>query len=277
MTVRTDTIFISITANGEKIKHGNEILTHSRSVGKTWRLLEETTVIYVTGDTHGEISRFHSPEMRKVKKGDTLIVCGDFGFIWDGGEKEEKNLKKLGAKKYNLLFLDGTHENFDLLSRYPTADWCGGKAQHICGNLYHLLRGQVYEIEGKKIFTFGGGESPEKQIRMEVKKWWASEMPGLDEMRAGIDNLKAADMKVDYIFSHEPPPRVDVIIAPGKRRENKNQLEAFFGQIAEKVGYRKWFFGSTHVDRKVTYKNISVFNLVVPVEEQPGKRRFLIK
>ena len=80
-------------------------------------------MIYVTGDTHGEICRFHSPEMRKVKKGDTLIVCGDFGFIWDGGKKEEKNLKKLGTRKYNLLFLDGTHENFDLLSRYPTVDW----------------------------------------------------------------------------------------------------------------------------------------------------------
>ena len=234
-------------------------------------------MIYVTGDTHGEICRFHSPEMRKVKRGDTLIVCGDFGFIWDGGKKEEKILKKLGSQRYSLLFLDGTHENFDLLSRYPVEDWCGGKAQHICGGLYHLLRGQVYEIEGKKIFTFGGGESPEKQLRMEAKTWWDSEMPTLDEMHAGVENLKAAGMQVDYIFSHEPPPRVDLILAPGTHRENKNQLEAFFGQIAKKVRYRRWFFGSTHVDRRIAYKNVSVFSLVVPVEDLPAKRRHLLK
>ncbi len=234
-------------------------------------------MIYVTGDTHGEMCRFRAPEMRKVKKGDTLIVCGDFGFIWDGGEKEEKNLKKLGSRPYNLLFLDGTHENFDLLNKYPVTDWCGGRAQHICGSLYHLLRGQVYGIEGKKIFTFGGGESPEKQLRMEAGKWWASEMPSLEEMRVGGDNLKAAGMKVDYILSHVPPPRVDILPAPGARCENKNQLEAFFTQLAEKVQYKRWFFGSTHVDRKVTYKNVSVFNLVVPVEEKTGRRRFLRK
>lgn len=233
-------------------------------------------MIYVTGDTHGEICRFHSSEMRKVKKSDTLIICGDFGFIWDGGEKEEKNLKKLGSQKFNILFLDGTHENFDLLAKYPTEDWCGGKVQHICGSLYHLLRGQVYEIEGKKIFTFGGGESPEKQIRLEAGKWWASEMPSMDEMREGVDHLNVVGMQVDYIFTHMPPPRVDVIV-PGVRRENKNQLEAYFAQLADKVRYQRWFFGSTHVDRKITYKNVSVFNMVVPVEEVPGRRRFLCR
>lgn len=225
-------------------------------------------MIYVTGDTHGEMSRFGSSQMKKVQKGDTVIVCGDFGFIWDGGDKEEKNLKKLGSKKYRILFVDGTHENFDLLAKYPVVDWNGGKAQHICGNLYHLMRGQVYEIEGKKVFAFGGGESAERQMRIEAKKWWACEMPGIEEMREGVQNLKAVDMKVDYIVTHSPPPRVS-----GGAPANTNQLDAYFEQIVKQVRYEKWFFGSLHIDRKVTYKNFAVFGGPLPAWEQPVLNR----
>ena len=120
-------------------------------------------MLYITGNMHGEMARFEDSRLRKLKKGDTLIVCGDFGFLWDGGPKEEKNLKKLGSKKYQILFVDGTHENFDLLDSYPISDWNGGKVQQISGNLYHLMRGQVYTLEGKKIFTFGGGEDVYKR------------------------------------------------------------------------------------------------------------------
>ena len=63
------------------------------------------TMIYVTGDMHGDISRFENSKIKKLKKGDSLIICGDFGFIWDGGPAEEKQLKKLGKKKYNILFI----------------------------------------------------------------------------------------------------------------------------------------------------------------------------
>ena len=43
-------------------------------------------MIYITGDTHGEMSRFNSKlhmKLSNLKKDDFLIVAGDFGFIWD--------------------------------------------------------------------------------------------------------------------------------------------------------------------------------------------------
>ena len=52
-------------------------------------------MIYVTGDLHGDISRLETFRMRRFKKNDMLIVCGDFGFIWDNGEEEKKALEKL--------------------------------------------------------------------------------------------------------------------------------------------------------------------------------------
>ena len=96
-------------------------------------------MIYVTGDLHGDLSRFSDPRIRRLRKGDILIVCGDFGFIWSGSGKEQKILKKLGRLPYAVLFVDGCHENFDLLRDYPVTDWNGGKAQVIEGGLVHLL------------------------------------------------------------------------------------------------------------------------------------------
>ena len=72
-------------------------------------------MLYVTGDTHGDYERFTSSALKKLKKGDTLFICGDFGFIWNGSKNEEKLLKKIGKLKYNVCFIDGTHENFSRL------------------------------------------------------------------------------------------------------------------------------------------------------------------
>ena len=78
-------------------------------------------MLYVTGDTHGDYERFTSSALKKLKKGDTLFICGDFGFIWDGSKNEEKLLKKIGKLKYNVCFIDGTHENFELLRSYEVS------------------------------------------------------------------------------------------------------------------------------------------------------------
>lgn len=230
-------------------------------------------MIYVTGDTHGEAVRFDSSRTRYLKTGDTVIVCGDFGFIWDGSAKEEKILKRLGKKRYTLLFLDGAHENYSLLKKYPVTEWSGGKVQQISGNLYHLMRGQIYNIENKKIFTFGGGESAEKQMYIDAEKWWPEEMPTLEEMKEALANLKVHAFQVDYILTHQPPTE----LVRKEKTEGRSQLEAFFEQIAKQVKHEKWFFGSLHIDRKFTYKNIAVFNQLVPVSEPEGRKKRFAK
>ena len=93
-------------------------------------------MVYITGDMHGDEDRLYDKNMRKLKEGDILIICGDFGFIWSGGEKEKKLLDYLGSRKYTVCFLDGTHENYDLLSKYRETVWKGGRVHRICGNLF---------------------------------------------------------------------------------------------------------------------------------------------
>ena len=73
-------------------------------------------MVYVTGDTHGDISFFKDPKLKKLTDEDILIVCGDFGFLWDRSDKEKKALQTLEKKKYTICFVDGAHEKINILN-----------------------------------------------------------------------------------------------------------------------------------------------------------------
>ena len=120
-------------------------------------------MVYLTGDTHGELDRFKHGRLRWLGKRDIVVVLGDFGFVWDGSKEEQKKLDWLRKRPYTLLFLDGAHENYDLLAQYPVEERFGGRVQALGGNVYHVCRGSVLELEGKKYLCFGGTESPDKE------------------------------------------------------------------------------------------------------------------
>ena len=120
-------------------------------------------MIYVTGDTHGEQNRFiASREEKRWTAEDVLIVCGDFGFLFFNDRSENLFLDDLERRPYTVCFLDGNHENFPAIFSYPEEEWCGGRVHRIRRNIIHLMRGQVYEIQGRTIFTMGGAYSMER-------------------------------------------------------------------------------------------------------------------
>lgn len=138
-------------------------------------------MIYATGDTHGNFQRFapeHFPEQAGMTKEDYIIICGDFGGVWDGGKKEERNLDWLEDLPFTTLFISGNHENFDLLSKYPTEEWNGGTIQPIRPHVIHLMRGQVFDLQGCSFFTMGGARS--------------------HDIEDGILNPKAPDFEEQY-------------------------------------------------------------------------------
>ena len=77
-------------------------------------------MIYITGDTHGSFEKFalvNFPEQEELTKNDYVIICGDFG-IWDNSTRERINFDWLEHKNFTTLFVDGNHENYDLLNVY---------------------------------------------------------------------------------------------------------------------------------------------------------------
>ena len=158
-------------------------------------------MIYITGDTHGDISCFKNPKLNKLGEKDILIVCGDFGFIWNPHDKNErKNLEYLKKRKYTICFVDGAHENFDVLNSYKPYRWKGGNTHKIADNIYHLMRGEIFTFEGKSFFVMGGGESDDAYMREENVSWWESELPTAEDMRNGVRNIKDTEKNIPAGF-----------------------------------------------------------------------------
>lgn len=229
-------------------------------------------MILITGDTHGDMTRFTKKQVKSLRKNDSLIICGDFGFIWDGSKAELNRLKQLGKKKYNVLFVEGVHENFEELQKYDTEEWCGGLTRKISGNLRQLLRGQVYEIDGKKIFAFGGGRSEENDAYLnpsdtsaEIR--WKLEIPTDEELSEGMKNLEKHGFKVDYIVSYEPPAKISEFLNLGKT--DRSHINTYFEEIREKTEFSRWFFGRHHINKLIPPKYQAVFDGIVNAEEEP--------
>jgi len=218
-------------------------------------------MLYITGDVHADMKEFQNRAFGRVKKTEAVIVCGDFGILWEGGKAENRMIKQIGRKRHKTLFVDGVHENFDLLQAYPVTEWSGGKVQVLSRNLIHLMRGQVYTINDKKIFTFGGGESPDRELRTEHKSWWPQELPTPEEMAEGLKNLEANGWQVDYIITHDVPSAFKKLMEAEVTR--LSPLNAYLDKVREKCTYKKWIFGGYHRNKRLSQSIECVFNGVL--------------
>ena len=129
------------------------------------------------------------------------------------------------------------------------------------------MRGEIFEIEGNKIFVFGGGESLDKDIRMEQQHWWKAELPSPNEMAHAVTNLDECSGQIDYILTHEPPSLVKsaMLLRTGDAA-HVNKLNGFFEEIGRFCSYKQWYFGSLHEDRRITPHHTCIFNKIIPID-----------
>ncbi|MBQ7202592.1 MAG: metallophosphoesterase [Eubacterium sp.] len=221
-------------------------------------------MVYITGDVHGDISFFKNPQLKKLTEDDTLIICGDFGFLWDGSSKEKKALAALKKKKYTICFVDGVHENFDMLGEYRPYRYKGGNAHKIADNIYHLSRGEIFTFDKKTFFCMGGGESDDADMRIPGRTWWKEEMPNAEELLNGAKVLKEAGNKVDYIITYEAPAIAkDFIRLHTNQNIHITTLNTYLQELMKSVEYNHWYFGSLHMDLNISKKMTAVFNEVI--------------
>jgi len=247
--------------------------------------------VYVTGDCHGDWFKLRRPSFytrEEIKKGDYIIVCGDFGIWHDNNGKESAKLDILSTLDYTILFVSGNHENFDRLysDEFEIVDFHGGKAQKIRDNVYHLMRGNVYEIEGKKFFAFGGASSHDiqdgiidpadyesdeelynecykwnkehKMFRVKGMSWWERELPTDEEMEYGKKVLAEHNNEVDFVISHCLPQQAAAIFSRGGYKCDK--LTNYFDEIVEENKFTKWYCGHYHQDWTIMGKFVLLYD-----------------
>lgn len=237
-------------------------------------------MFYITGDTHGmtdweKINTSNFPEQKYMSDYyDFLIVVGDFGGIWDGAEQDNYILKTYNQRNFTTLFIDGNHENHDLLDKYPVEEWNGGKVHKISDRVIHLMRGQVYNIFGTTFFTMGGAESTDKEYRKEGESWWARELPSDEEYEEALRNLEKVNFEVDIVLTHCAPEGyigknmsavynsdISRLLAnnmAGVVDRSGNRLTKFFDELITEHGlkFRHWYFG--HYHRDLDWENFSL-------------------
>lgn len=228
-------------------------------------------MIFITGDIHGDydIHKFSTrifPMQRELSRSDYMIICGDFGLVWSNSADEKYWLKWLDGKSWTTLWIDGNHENFDLLKEYPTEDWHGGKVQKITENVIHLCRGSVFEIDGKKIFAFGGAESHDKKYRKLGRSIWLEEMPSAEEMEQGRKSLDVNKWQVDIVVTHSLPTHIQAEIFQSMDY-NSNDLTDYFEEISSRLDYRLWFSGHYHTSKKYDERHCLVYNDILKLTD----------
>lgn len=207
-------------------------------------------MIWLTGDTHGDFSRFsleNFPEQKELTREDYVIILGDFGGLWTGTEYEKKILNQLAEKDFNILFIDGNHENFDLLDTFPVVEFRGGLAHKIRDNIFHLMRGFVFTLDNKKFFAFGGGSSIDKHIRKEGVSWWPQELQSPLEEATAKAELDKVDWTVDYVLTHTCPTAVSEQLFDELYPDSVSE----FLESLEDLKFKRWFFGHMHLDMNV--------------------------
>ena len=145
-------------------------------------------MIYITGDTHGDFARFSAKRLRRtgmeLTQEDYIIICGDFGLCWAKDKTFEYHCKNFAEKPYTILWVQGNHENYDMIGEYPLEEWHGGASSHdIQGGI--LDRQTVDFAEQKR-----RADRNYLPYRILQESWWPQELP--------TDYLEILEQKLHY-------------------------------------------------------------------------------
>lgn len=225
-------------------------------------------MIFLLGDTHGptnflkkisELEKQYQPA-----EDDYVIVLGDFGLLFALQENlfEHLALKAANEKPYKILFLDGNHENFSrLLAESCDCNFGGNIARQLTEykNIIWMQRGCCYQIDNKKILTFGGGTSIDKAYRIPDISWWEEENISDQDIENYKNTIKKYGKDYDYVLTHAAPVSfASCCVDPYFKDSNSDKLEML---LDDRLTFKKWYFGHYHVDKEADtwqclYENI---------------------
>ena len=213
-------------------------------------------MIYITGDTHGGYD-VDTILRRDFNKDDVLIICGDFGYIFQINKRyyEVEQLDRdyfLECVDCTVLWVDGNHENFERINQLPIEEKYGGKVHKVTDNCYHLIRGEKYDINGYKFLAIGGAESHDMHRRTEFVNWWKEESIIDEDIEKAIANSK----DIDFVLSHTAPLDLHyrlwcgnyIPVSTFEASQSCVQLDKLRKALEDKEKPFKWFLGHYHYD-----------------------------
>lgn len=160
----------------------------------------------VAGDWHGSSGASDAAIMSAGATGVPLIIqLGDFG-LWSGveGERYLDHMETL-ARRHRVVvaWIDGNHDNFDLLETYPRDSATG--LRPLRDTIWHIPRGGRWTWHGLRFAAVGGATSLDRAQRLVGVSWWPQE--ALTPAQA---HTVCADGPADVMLTHDCPDGVPI-------------------------------------------------------------------
>ena len=216
-------------------------------------------MIYFISDIHEDINFGGLKKYLEIATDDDLlIILGDIGLNFrDTAENQAFTESFLSIKK-NIAFIEGNHENFDYLNSFPIETWKGGLVNRLTDTIVRLMRGNVYEIDGFKFFTFGGCKSSAKW--KEKGLWHFGEEPTEQECAFAVENLKKHQNSVDYVLTHKYE-------VEGLGSTRCQLLFDLCRYIDHNVNFKKWLAGHWHKIFNQDEKHLYIYDQLLTIDE----------
>lgn len=216
-------------------------------------------MIYITGDTHGDfrnVARFC--ERIQTEKSDILIILGDAGINYCGGEQDVRKKKYLESLPITIFAIHGNHEmRPQTIPTYREVEWNSGTV-YVEDEYSHILfakDGELYDIGGQRTLVIGGAYSVDKSYRLlRGLGWWPDEQPSDEIKRRVEENLDKVNWTVDVVLTHTAPLKYEPreVFLPGINQSMVDKsTEQWLDGIEERLDYKKWYCGHYHTIKKI--------------------------
>lgn len=167
-----------------------------------------------------------------MTRDDFMIICGDFGGVWEGGKKDARSLDRLENLPIYHIVCQREPRKLRPAQEIPHRGMERRKSPADSASCNHLMRGQVFDLQGYSFFTMGGARSHDiddgilnpkaldfeeqywalrrmgARFRVNHHSWWKQELPSKSEYEEARRNLERIHYKVDYVVTHCAPSSI---------------------------------------------------------------------
>jgi hypothetical protein len=215
--------------------------------------LAEPRRVAFAGDWHAN-DRWAANAIRHAAEhdADVIVHLGDYGYTFTALFR--RNIERhLAQHRLRLLFIDGNHDDHDLLGRWPLAD---NGLRRITDKAWHLPRGFRWTWGGIRFLALGGAHSVDRPYRVPGRSWWRGETLSADDINRACNAGPA-----DVLISHDCPsgvviPGIDDRTTPppfpSLEIMRANEHRQLLRQVVDAVQPRAIWHGHYHVNYRQT-------------------------
>lgn len=209
----------------------------------------------ITGDTHGDMSRFSRLSVEDPNA-TAVIILGDAGCNYYKNKKDDRTKQALLDTNMTFYLVRGNHEDrpeniTGMISVYDEEVQGEVFMEEAFPAIKYLKDGGIYVINGHKTLVIGGAYSVDKWYRLGMGyQWFPQEQLTTDEMATIETNIKGQHF--DFVLSHTCPiswEPVDLFLRGIDQSSVDKSMEQWLDSLKDKIDWTVWLFGHYHADR----------------------------